>query len=78
MNTLTINKSGNAVEVWFDQLKMFVLLDDGLEIAIPLDWFPKLRDATEKEKNNWRLIGGGEGIHWEHLDEDILVEGLLH
>ena len=78
MNTLTINKSGSAVEVWFDQLKMFVLLDDGREIAIPLDWFPKLRDATDKEKNNWRLIGGGEGIHWEHLDEDILVEGLLH
>ncbi len=77
MNTLTINKSGNAVEVWFDQLKMFVLLDDGREIAIPLDWFPRLRDATEKEKNNWRLIGGGEGIHWEDLDEDILVEGLL-
>ncbi len=78
MNTLTINKSGNAVEIWFDKLKMFVLLDDGREIAIPLDWFPSLRDATEKEKNNWRLIGGGEGIHWEDLDEDILVEGLLH
>jgi hypothetical protein len=78
MSTLTINKSGNAVEIWFDKLKMFVLLDDGREIAIPLDWFPKLRDATEKEKNNWRLIGSGEGIHWEDLDEDILVEGLLH
>jgi hypothetical protein len=78
MSTLTINKSGNAVEIWFDKLKMFVLLNDGREIAIPLDWFPSLRDATEKEKNNWRLIGGGEGIHWEDLDEDILVEGLLH
>ena len=78
MTTLTINKSGNAVEIWFDQLKMFVLLDDGREIAIPLDWFPKLRDAPEKDKNNWRLIGGGEGIHWDSIDEDILVEGLLH
>jgi len=57
---------------------MFVLLDDGREVAIPLDWFPTLRDATEKEKSNWRLIGGGEGIHWEDLDEDILVEALLH
>jgi hypothetical protein len=78
MNTLTINKSSNATEIWFDKLKMFVLLDDGREIAIPLDWFPSLRDASEKQKNNWRLIGGGEGIHWEDIDEDILVEGLLH
>lgn len=78
MNTLTTNKSANAVNVWFDYLKMVVLLDDGREIAIPLNWFPILRDASEKEKNNWRLIGGGEGIHWGNLDEDILVEALLH
>jgi Protein of unknown function (DUF2442) len=78
MSTLTINKSTNAAEVWFDNLKMFVRLDDGREVAVPLDWFPRLRDATEKQKNNWRLIGGGEGIHWEDIDEDILVEELLH
>ena len=77
MSTLTINKSSNAADVWFDNLKMFVRLDDGREVAIPLDWFPRLRDATEKQKYNWRLIGGGEGIHWDDLDEDILVEGLL-
>jgi Protein of unknown function (DUF2442) len=77
MSILTINKSTNAAEVWFDALKMFVRLDDGREVAIPLDWFPRLRDATEKQKNSWRLIGGGEGIHWDDLDEDILVEGLL-
>lgn len=77
MSTLTINKSSNAVEVWFTEIQMVVRLDDGREIAVPIDWFPKLRDATEKERNNWRLIGGGEGIHWEEIDEDILVEGLL-
>ncbi len=77
MSTLTINKSSNAVEVWFTEIQMVVRLDDGREIAVPIDWFPKLRDATEKERNNWRLIGGGEGIHWEDIDEDILVEGLL-
>ena len=77
MNTLTINKSNNAVEVWFDSLKLMVRLDDGREIAVPLDWFPTLRDASEKARNNWRLIGNGEGIHWEELDEDILVEALL-
>jgi len=78
MSTLTVNKSTNATEVWFKELKMFVRLDDGREIAVPIDWFPRLRDASEKERNNWRLIGGGEGIHWEDLDEDILVENLLH
>ncbi len=77
MNTLTLNKSSIAVEVWFDQLKMFVRLEDGREIAIPIDWFPRLREASEKEKNNWRLVGGGEGIHWKDIDEDILVAGLL-
>lgn len=54
-----------------------IILDDGRELVIPVNWFPKLRDATEKQKNNWRFIGGGEGIHWEELDEDIIVEGLL-
>lgn len=77
MNTSTITKSNIATEVWFKDLQMIVRLDDGREIAVPIDWFPRLRDATEKERNDWRLIGGGEGIHWETIDEDILVEGLL-
>jgi hypothetical protein len=77
MNTLTINKSGNATAVWFTTLQLFVRLEDGRELAIPIDWFPKLREASETQRNNWRLIGGGEGIHWEELDEDILVEALL-
>jgi Protein of unknown function (DUF2442) len=74
---LTITKSNNATDIWFDELKMFVRLDDGREIAVPIDWFPRLRDATEQQRKNWRLIGGGEGIHWEDIDEDVLVEGLL-
>jgi len=77
MKTVLSNKSANAIDLWFDELKMFVLLEDGREIAIPLNWFPKLRDASTEEKNNWRLIGGGEGIHWMDLDEDILVKALL-
>jgi hypothetical protein len=56
---------------------MNVLLEDGREISIPIDWFPSLRDATSDQRNNWRFIGDGEGIHWDDLDEDILVEGLL-
>lgn len=77
MNTLTINKSGNAADVWFTGQQLFIRLEDGRELAIPIDWFPRLRDASEAQRNNWRLIGGGEGIHWEELDEDILVEELL-
>ena len=63
--------------LWFINLQMFIRLEDGRELAIPIDWFPRLRDASETQRNNWRLIGGGEGIRWEEIDEDILVEELL-
>ena len=52
-------------------------LTDGRSIAVPLAWFPRLLHASPKERKNWRLIGRGQGIHWEELDEDISVEGLL-
>ncbi len=77
MSTLRINKSTIAVKIWFDTTKMFLLLEDGRELSVPIDWFPILREATEEQKNSWRFIGNGEGIHWEDLDEDILVENLL-
>ncbi|MFA4918443.1 MAG: DUF2442 domain-containing protein [Thermodesulfovibrionales bacterium] len=52
-------------------------LSDGRSISVPLAWFPRLLYATRKERNNWELIGRGHGIHWEDIDEDISVEGLL-
>jgi hypothetical protein len=52
-------------------------LTDGRTISVPLAWFPRLLHATQEERNNWRLIGKGQGIHWEDIDEDISVEGLL-
>ena len=52
-------------------------LSDGRTISVPLDWYPRLTHATPEERGNWRLIGGGEGIHWPDLDEDISVEGLI-
>ncbi|MBI4378128.1 MAG: DUF2442 domain-containing protein [Nitrospinae bacterium] len=52
-------------------------LSDGRTISVPLEWFPRLLNATPRERNNWRLIGRGHGIHWEDIDEDISVEGLL-
>ena len=64
-----------AVEVTEDTLTLD--LSDGRTISVPLEWFPRLLKATPKERNNWRLIGKGHGIHWEDIDEDISVEGLL-
>ena len=52
-------------------------LSDGRTIAVPLAWHPRLVHATPEERSNWELIGGGQGIHWPDLDEDISVEGLL-
>jgi len=66
-----------ASEVWFDTHMMHVRLLDGREISVPVEWFPKLRSASEKQRNNWRLIGKGIGIHWEEIDEDISVSALL-
>ncbi len=52
-------------------------LADGRTITVPLAWFPRLAHGTAAERANWRLIGGGEGVHWPELDEDISVESLL-
>jgi hypothetical protein len=63
------------VRVGVDSLS--VDLSDGRSIAAPLSWYPRLASATSGERDNWRLIGGGEGIHWPDLDEDISVRSLL-
>lgn len=67
----------NALRVTITEDTLSVDLSDGRTISVPLTWFPRLVHATTKERNNWRLIGGGQGIHWEDVDEDISVEGLL-
>ena len=54
-----------------------VELTDGRSLSVPLGWYPRLMHANEEERRNWRLIGKGEGIHWEDIDEDISVAGLL-
>lgn len=66
-----------AVDVACSSEMLQVVLADRREISVPLDWFPRLSDAEPKERNNWQLIGGGLGIHWESLDEDVSVESLL-
>ena len=64
-----------SVNVTQDTLR--VDLSDGRTIAVPLAWYPRLLHATAEERRNWRLIAKGRGIHWETIDEDISVEGLL-
>jgi len=56
---------------------LIVDLSDGRTISVPLEWFPRLLHATPEERSNWRLIGRGHGVHWEEIDEDISVEGLV-
>ena len=52
-------------------------LSEDRSISVPLAWYPRLFRATAAERKRWRLIGRGLGIHWEDLDEDVSVEGLL-
>lgn len=54
-----------------------VNLSDGRVISTPLPWYPRLVHATPQERDNWELVGAGQGIHWPDLDEDLSVEGLI-
>ena len=70
-------KMPNAVSVEVSGRALSVTLSDGRTVPIPVDQYPRLAYATKQERANWRIIGRGHGIHWEDLDEDISVEGLL-
>ena len=67
--------TAHGVRIAADTLS--VDLSDGRTISVPLAWFPRLSHATQAERRNWRLIGRGQGIHWDAVDEDISVENLL-
>ena len=77
MSFSVISKSKNAVDVLFSDSKMTVILEDGRELSVPLEWFPRLRKATKEQLKKWRFIGKGEGVHWEEIDEDVSIENLL-
>jgi hypothetical protein len=66
-----------AVGVRFTDDALRVSLSDGREVSVPLEWFPRLRNATSQQRNKWRFIARGIGIHWEDIDEDIAVSTLL-
>ncbi|WP_396184046.1 DUF2442 domain-containing protein [Flavobacterium sp.] len=77
MSFSIVSKSKNAVNIVFSDSKMIVFLEDGRELSVPLEWFPRLRKATKEQLEKWRFIGKGEGVHWEEIDEDISIENLL-
>lgn len=77
MATSAIEFDPLAVDVHFDDAHLRVTLADGRELAAPIEWFPRLRDASEDQRAHWRLIGRGRGIHWPDVDEDVSVAGLL-
>ena len=77
MSISTASLEATAADVTVDDDMLRVVLADGREVAAPLEWFPRLRDATSAQRGKWRLIGAGRGIHWPDLDEDISVRQLL-
>ena len=77
MTTLTEKTETLAVEVSCSTDALSVTLTDGRVVSVPLVWFPRLADASPPQRSDWELIGGGIGIHWEAIDEDISVASLL-
>jgi len=72
-----MSKAPCITSVSCDNNHLTVDLMDGRTIAVPLAWYPRLFDATPEQRSRWELAGGGYGIHWPDVDEDLSVEGLL-
>lgn len=66
-----------VMDVRVDDERLSVDLMDGRTITVPLAWYPRLFDATPEQRRNWEVAGGGYGIHWPEIDEDLSTEGLL-
>jgi hypothetical protein len=77
MGILALAADERIKDVKFTDDSMSVDLMDGRTISVPLTWYPRLLSATRKQRKNWRTCGGGYGIHWEDIDEDLSTEGLL-
>lgn len=78
MSTSTVKSTDViALSVRVTRDTLAVELSDGRAISAPLAWYPRLLHGTSDERNNWRLVGKGHGIHWPNLDEDISVANLL-
>ena len=77
MGILALTADERVGDVKFTEDTLSVDLRDGRTIIVPLAWYPRLLNATDEERKNWCVAGGGYGIHWPDIDEDLSTEGLL-
>jgi hypothetical protein len=77
MDLLTPAADERVADVKFTKDSLSLALRDGRNITVPLAWYPRLLHATGAQRKNWRVAGGGYGIHWPEIDEDLSTEGLL-
>jgi Protein of unknown function (DUF2442) len=77
MGILAIRADERVKNVNFTDETIGVDLMDGRTIIVPLTWYPRLLNATEQQRAKWEICGGGYGIHWEEIDEDLSTEGML-
>ena len=78
MNTSELKPGQRVKDVRCDEDSLIVDLADGRTISVPLAWYPRLLHATPEQRASWRIAGGGYGIHWPEIDEDLDTDGLLH
>ena len=77
MGILALAADERVADVKFTKDTLSVALRDGRTITVPLAWYPRLFNATAAQRKNWHIAGGGYGIHWPDVDEDLSTEGLL-
>jgi len=77
MSSSVITADERVLDVAFTEDALSVSLRDGRVISVPLVWYPRLLNATPAQRKNWKIAGGGYGIHWPDIDEDLSTEGLL-
>jgi Protein of unknown function (DUF3532). len=77
MGILALAADERVADVEITDELLSVRLMDGRTISVPLVWYPRLANASPSQRNNWRISGGGYGLHWEDVDEDLSTEGLL-
>lgn len=77
MGTLALAADERVADVEVTEDALSVRLMDGRTISVPLVWYPRLFNATEAQRSNWQISGGGYGIHWPEVDEDLSTEGML-
>jgi hypothetical protein len=75
MSTFTLE--AKAQKIWFDEDNLWIMFTDGRQLSVPLVYFPRLKRASADQRNRYEISGGGTGLHWDEIDEDISVPNLL-